>query len=112
MNIAASLPTDLFEDESRKRSCKKKQRLNADIESHKKQCQCKNCVKKSRPWLTVLVSVLIMLAILGGFVGAIFGFRAEIRDWLLETNLTVSKSTKALISDDKLISSTIYYLNS
>ncbi|WP_338965479.1 MULTISPECIES: hypothetical protein [unclassified Spiroplasma] len=112
MNIAASLPTDLFEDENSKGSRKKNRKLNTNIENDGTQCQCKNCTKKSRPWLTVFVSVLIMLAILGGCVGAIYGFRTEIKDWLLGTNLTVSKSAGALMSDNKSISPTTYYLNS
>ncbi|WP_199735625.1 hypothetical protein [Spiroplasma poulsonii] len=112
MNIAASLPTDLFEDENGKGSRKKNRKLNTNIENDGTQFQCKNCTKKSRPWLTVFVSVLIMLAILGGCVGAIYGFRTEIKDWLLGTNLTVSKSAGALMSDNKSISPTTYYLNS
>ncbi|AOX43637.1 hypothetical protein S100390_v1c02940 [Spiroplasma sp. NBRC 100390] len=119
MNIAAALPTDLFESETEKGNHKKNRKLNAEVEIDGLQCQCKNCVKKSRPWLTVLVSVLIMLAILGGAVGAIYGFRVQIKDWLLGTELTVansspivSKSAGALLPNDKSISPTSYYLNS
>lgn len=49
MNIAASLPTDLFEDENGKGSRKKNRKLNTNIENDGTQCQCKNCTKKSRP---------------------------------------------------------------
>ncbi|WP_426605844.1 hypothetical protein [Spiroplasma endosymbiont of Glossina fuscipes fuscipes] len=119
MNIAAALPSDLFESETEKGNRKKNRKLNAEVEIDGLQCQCKNCVKKSRPWLTVLVSVLIMLAILGGAVGAIYGFRVQIKEWLLGTELTVansspivSKSAGALLPNDKSISPTSYYLNS
>ncbi len=119
INIAAALPSDLFESETEKGNRKKNRKLNAEVEIDELQCQCKNCVKKSRPWLTVLVSVLIMLAILGGAVGAIYVFRVQIKDWLLGTELTVanlspivSKSAGALLPNDKSISLTSYYLNS
>ncbi|WP_283272826.1 hypothetical protein [Spiroplasma sp. SV19] len=119
MNIASVLPTDLFENELEKTNRKKNQKLNVEIENDGLQCQCKNCIKKSRPWLTVLVSVLIMLAILGGCVGAIYGFRVEIKNWLLETKLTVVNSQSVLsnhqqgtLADGKSILPTTYYLNS
>ncbi|WP_425380367.1 hypothetical protein [Spiroplasma endosymbiont of Stenodema calcarata] len=118
MNIAAGLQSDLFENNSQ-RNYKKNHKLKAGNQIDELQCRCKNCIKKSRPWLTVLISVLIMLAILGGSAGAIYGFRVQIGDWLLKTTeqekqvrTGLDKSNKKLVSPNTLISPNAYYLNS
>ncbi|PQP78394.1 hypothetical protein C6B38_06290 [Spiroplasma sp. ChiS] len=80
MNIGVSGSSDLFDDKQQKGTNSKKYQSNIE----KIQCQCKNCVKKARPWLTVFITILIVLAILGGCVGAIYGFYPQLRDWLLK----------------------------
>ncbi|ELL44326.1 hypothetical protein [Spiroplasma melliferum] len=88
MNIGVSGSSDLFDDKQQKGTNSKKYQSNIE----KIQCQCKNCVKKARPWLTVFITILIVLAILGGCVGAIYGFRPQLRDWLLKDEVTTENA--------------------
>ncbi|APE74332.1 hypothetical protein [Spiroplasma citri] len=88
MNIGVSGSSDLFDDKQQKGTNSKKYQSNIE----KIQCQCKNCVKKARPWLTVFITILIVLAILGGCVGAIYGFYPQLRDWLLKDEVATENA--------------------
>ncbi len=88
MNIGVPGPSDLFDDNQQKGTNSKKHQANIE----KIQCQCKNCAKKIRPWLTVFITILIVLAILGGCVGAIYGFCPQLRDWLLKDEVATENA--------------------
>ncbi|WP_348736422.1 hypothetical protein [Spiroplasma endosymbiont of Ammophila pubescens] len=88
MNIGVPGPPDLFVYKQQKGTNSKKHQANIE----KIQCQCKNCAKKIRPWLTVFITILIVLAILGGCVGAIYGFRPQLRDWLLKDEVATENA--------------------
>ncbi|MFW4371087.1 MAG: hypothetical protein EHV01_003985 [Spiroplasma sp. hy2] len=88
MNIGIPWPPDLFDDKQQKGTNSKKHQENIE----KIQCQCKNCAKKIRPWLTVFITILIVLAILGGCISAIYGFRPQLRDWLLKDEVATENA--------------------
>ncbi|WP_400248891.1 hypothetical protein [Spiroplasma sp. ald] len=88
MNIGIPWPPDLFDDKQQKGTNSKKHQANIE----KIQCQCKNCAKKIRPWLNVFITILIVLAILGGCISAIYGFRPQLRDWLLKDEVATENA--------------------
>ncbi|WP_338955613.1 hypothetical protein [Spiroplasma endosymbiont of Polydrusus cervinus] len=67
--------------------------LNIDANSTEVKCQCKNWTKKSRSGLVVFLTLFGVLIILGSCVGAIYGFRPQIKDWLLKAETATEIKT-------------------